>query len=206
MTTKDLDFDSNVNVKDVYEIIAEHFNEKRFSLWDWIETFLDTFQSGSLIYDIGCGPGRNIREGMVGVDNCDNFLKICQEKGKTVLKGSMTALPLESNSGVGMICIAAFHHLKTEQTRLDALMEFKRVLKSGSKIMISIWSINQGGNRKLKFEYGNNLVPWNNKGEIYQRYYYIFNIDEIKILFEKTGLKVINHFWNHGNEVFVLET
>jgi ubiquinone/menaquinone biosynthesis C-methylase UbiE len=208
MTTKDINFDSNV--KDVYEIIAEHFNEKRFSLWDWIETFLDAFPPGSLIYDIGCGPGRNIRQGMIGVDNCDNFIKICHQKGKHVLKGSMTSLPLESNTGIGMICIAAFHHLKTEKDRLETLTEFKRVLKPNSRIMISIWSIKQGvetkGNRKLKFEYGHNLVPWNNNGKIYQRYYYIFNIDEIMELFEKAGLKVINHFWNHGNEVFILET
>jgi ubiquinone/menaquinone biosynthesis C-methylase UbiE len=202
--------DIDSNVKNVYEVIAEHFNEKRFSLWDWVESFLDAFPSGSLIYDIGCGPGRNIREGMIGVDNCDNFLKICQEKGKTVLKGSMTSLPLESNSGIGMICIAAFHHLKTEQDRLLALSEFKRVLKPKSRILISIWSIKQGvetkGNRKLKFEYGHNLVPWNNKGQIYQRYYYIFKIDEIKELFEKSELKIINYFWNHGNEVFILES
>jgi ubiquinone/menaquinone biosynthesis C-methylase UbiE len=198
------------NVKDVYEIIAEHFNEKRFSLWDWVESFLDSFPVGSLVYDIGCGPGRNIRDGMIGVDNCENFLKICKEKGKKVVNGEMTSLPFESSSGIGIICIAAFHHLKTEYERLTALLEFKRVLKPQSRIMISIWSIKQGvetkGNRKLKFEYGDNLVPWNNNGKIYQRYYYIFNIEEIKELFEKSEFKLINHFWNHGNEVFILET
>ncbi len=217
MTTFTLENDFDSHVKDIYEIIAEHFNEKRFSLWDWVESFLDTFSSGSLIYDIGCGSGRNIRNGMIGVDNCDNFIKICNEKGKNVIKGSMTSLPMESNSGIGMICIAAFHHLKNEKDRLNTLSEFKRVLKPNSRIMISIWSINQinhgnnqekkiKGYRKLSFEYGDNLVPWNNNGKIYQRYYYIFKIDEIKNLFEKSGLKIINHFWNHGNEVFILES
>jgi SAM-dependent methyltransferase len=192
------------NVKEVYEIIAAHFNEKRYSKWDWIENFLDQFPSNSLVYDIGCGPGRNIRPGMIGIDNCDNFLKIANSNNKDVLKGDMTQpLPVESESGIGLICIAAFHHLVNEEDRLKALLEFKRILKVGAKIMISVWSIKQE-NPKLNFQYGDNIVPWNNHGEIYDRYYYIFKIDEIKELFERAGLTLIEHFWNHGNEIFII--
>ena len=36
--------DTEIYVKEVYEKIAEHFNDKRFSQWDWIEHFLDTFE------------------------------------------------------------------------------------------------------------------------------------------------------------------
>jgi ubiquinone/menaquinone biosynthesis C-methylase UbiE len=205
-----LNIDTNIHVKDVYEKIASQFNDKRFSQWDWIEKFLDSFPSGSLIYDVGCGPGRNIRSGMIGVDNCHNFLKICQEKNREAIYGDMISLPLDSNSGVGMICIAAFHHLYNRSDRITTLSEFKRVLKPRSRIMLSIWSFEQGpetkGNRKLKFTYGNNLVSWNSNGEIHQRYYYIFRIEEIKELFDIVGLKLIDHFWVHGNEVFILET
>ncbi len=201
---------SHEGVKDVYEIIASHFDTKRTTQWDWVETFLDKFEPNSLVYDVGCGPGRNIREGMIGVDNCENFIKICKSKNKNVVMGNMTELPLETGSGVGMICIAAFHHLNNPSDRLKALMEFKRVLKVGSRIMISVWSINQShagkGNRKLTFQYGDNIVPWNHKGTIYNRYYYIFEINEIKELFEKNGLKLIEHFWNHGNEIYILES
>ena len=196
-------------VKDVYEVIASQFDNKRYAQWDWIETFLDRFEPNSLVYDIGCGPGRNIRTGMIGVDNCENFIKICKNKNKDVILGDMTDLPLESNSGVGIICIAAFHHLNNPSDRFKALMEFKRVLKPGSHIMISVWSINQShagkGNRKLTFHYGDNLVPWNSNGVIYNRYYYIFEINEIKELFEKAELKLVDHFWNHGNEIYILE-
>jgi ubiquinone/menaquinone biosynthesis C-methylase UbiE len=198
-------------VKEVYEKIAEHFNEKRFSKWDWVEEFLDQFPTNSLVYDIGCGSGRNIRPGMIGVDNCDNFLKISNSKGKDVIKGDMINLPLDDNTGIGMICIAAFHHLSTRENRLKALLEFKRVLKIGAKIMISVWSINQTqsnenkGNRKLTFYYGDNIVPWNNNGTIYERYYYIFEDEEIKKLFQEAGLRLVKHFWNHGNEIYILQ-
>lgn len=197
-------------VKDVYEVIASNFDNKRYAQWDWIEKFLNTFKPNSLVYDVGCGPGRNIRHGMIGVDNCENFIKICKNKNKDVILGDMTDLPLESNLGVGIICIAAFHHLNNSSDRLKALMEFKRVLKLGSRIMISVWSINQShagkGNRKLTFHYGDNMVPWNNNGMIYNRYYYIFEINEIKDLFEKAELKLVDHFWNHGNEIYILES
>jgi SAM-dependent methyltransferase len=197
-------------VKEVYEVIASQFDNKRYAQWDWIETFLDRFEPNSLVYDIGCGPGRNIRQGMIGVDNCENFIKICKNKNKDVILSDMTDLHLESNSGVGMICIAAFHHLNNPSDRLKALMEFKRVLKPGSHIMISVWSINQShagkGNRKLTFHYGDNIVPWNSNGVIYNRYYYIFEINEIKELFEKAELKLVDHFWNHGNEIYILES
>jgi ubiquinone/menaquinone biosynthesis C-methylase UbiE len=120
-------------------------------------------------------------------------------------------LPLNDNTGIGMICIAAFHHLSTRENRLKALLEFKRVLKIGAKIMISIWSINQTqsnenkGNRKLTFYYGDNIVPWNNNGTIYERYYYIFEDEEIKKLFQEAGLRLVKHFWNHGNEIYILQ-
>jgi SAM-dependent methyltransferase len=198
------------NVKEVYEKIAENFSDKRYSKWDWVEEFLDQFPANSLVYDIGCGSGRNIRPGMIGIDNCDNFLKISNSNGKDVIKGDMTKLPLDDNTGIGIICIAAFHHLSTHEARMKALLEFKRVLKIGAKIMISVWSITQThnetkGNRKLNFHYGDNIVPWNNKGTIYERYYYIFENEEIKGLFQEAGIRLVKHFWNHGNEIFILQ-
>ena len=198
------------NVKDVYEIIANDFDDTRKANWNWIEDFLNQFPKKilgtSLIYDIGCGSGRNIRQGMIGIDNCHNFIKICKLKDLNVILGNMDDLPLETNSGIGLICIAAFHHLKTVELRLKTLNEFKRVLIKGSRLMISVWSINQGSHKKLKFVYGDNLVPWTKHGQTHQRYYYIFKNEEILELFEKVGLKLISHQWNHGNEIFILET
>ena len=209
-------FDPDANVKDVYEIIANEFDDKRQTQWDWIESFLDQYQPGTLLYDIGCGSGRNIRPGMIGVDNCENFLKICREKDKDVILGQMTKIPVGSNSGFGLICIAAFHHLKTPQERITALKEFKRVLKNKSRMLISVWSIdqthqikskNQTPKSKLQFHYGDNLVPWTKPGKhTLMRYYYIFRQEELEDLFNEVGLKIINHFWNHGNEIYVLET
>jgi len=224
--------DEYVGVLDVYEKIASQFDNTRQSRWDWIETFLDEekLKGNEKIYDIGCGSGRNIRKenGMIGIDNCQKFIEICSKKGLDVILGEMTNLPLQSNSGDGIISIASFHHLKTHETRLKTLLEFNRVIKPKSRILLSVWSIKQlekddnnnntknkknntknkkNKGKELNFHYGDNLVPWKDKEKemTYYRYYYIFRMEEILELFNLAGLNLISHFWNHGNEIFILE-
>ena len=88
-----------------------------------------------------------------------------------------------------------------------------RVLKPGGKILISVWSKNQPKKTKRVFEnYGVNLVPWKkpnikqNVGEdVKMRFYYIFKIEELLELFDKVGLSVLEHKWECGNEVFILQ-
>ena len=57
--------------------------------------------------------------------------------------------------------------------------------------------------KKIK-KYGDNLSR-NKNGKIYDRYYYIFKVDEIIRLFNQTGWKVISHTWEYGNEVFIIK-
>ena len=104
-----------------------------------------------------------------------------------------------------ILCIAVFHHLSNYENRLNALFEMKRLLKPNGKILLSVWSINQPSKTRRTFNnYGNNIVLWDNNGKIYERYYYIFQIDELKNLFKKTGLTIIKHEYNCGNEIFTL--
>lgn len=201
------------NVVGVYNEIAHHFKDTRAYKWHWIETFMKQYEdTTSVIYDIGCGSGRNLRTptqttmNMIGVDNCDAFIDMCRDEGKTVVKGCMTKIPLESSSGDAVICIAAFHHLVIQERRIQALQEMKRILKPHSKILISVWSIIQPKKTRRTFAYGDNLVPWNKDGVIYQRYYYIFTITELEELFTNAGLKIVDHNWDCGNEVYILET
>ncbi len=197
-------------VKNVYEQIATQFSDKRFNQWDWIEKFINNFNHNETLLDIGCGNGRNMKNNnynFYGLDNCENFIKICQDQNLKVKLSDMTKLPFENNTFDGIISIASFHHLSTIERRIECLKEMKRVLKLNGKILLSVWSINQTHNNKLnnKFKYGDNIVPWkNNKGEIIgDRYYYIFTLEEISKLLE-TSFKIVSHDWIHGNEVFVL--
>ena len=195
-------------VKNVYEKIAQRFNHSRAYKWNWIETFLQKLNKNSLVYDIGCGSGRNMMyEGLnfIGIDNCQNFIKICQTKNLNVINANSINIPLENNSADAIICIAMFHQLSNNENRINTLLEMKRLIKPSCKILLSVWSINQPPKTKRIFKrYGNNIVDWNNYGTIYERFYYIFKIDEIKKLFKTANLLLLEHFYDCGNEIFVL--
>ena len=95
-------------VKDVYENIAQRFNHTRAYKWCWIDEFLSKLAPNSNVYDLGCGNGRNMNFKdlkFIGVDNCTNFIKICQEKNLDVINCNILNIPLESNSADAIICI-----------------------------------------------------------------------------------------------------
>tara|TARA_B110000444_G_scaffold42817_4_gene38720 strand:- start:13814 stop:14434 length:621 start_codon:yes stop_codon:yes gene_type:complete len=198
----------NNNVRNIYQNIAEHFNDTRVYKWKWVVDFLDKFKDDNLILDLGCGNGRNMVHNninFIGFDNCDKFINICKDKGLEVYNSNITQINMKSELADGIICIAVFHHLSTIEHRIESLKEMKRLLKPGGKILISVWSINQPVNSRRHFNnFGNNIVTWNSFGTNYERFYYIFEPDEIKQLFKSSGLNLISHKLDYGNEIFTL--
>ncbi len=197
-------------VKNVYETIAQNFSDKRYIIWDWIEEFINTFPKSSYILDIGCGNGRNMMNSdynFIGIDNCYNFTNIAKNKNLNIILSDMTYLPFANNTFNAIISIASFHHLSNINRRRECLSEMRRVLKVNGKILLSVWSINQSHNKKLKdqFEYGDNMVPFydNKKNNLGNRYYYIFEINELKSLLLEFFI-IEHHYWKHGNEIFIL--
>ena len=72
------------NVKKIYDIIAPEFNKTRGYYLKPISEFIHNLPKQSLIYDIGCGNGRNMTYAdynFIGIDNCEGFVKICNDKG-----------------------------------------------------------------------------------------------------------------------------
>ena len=197
-------------VEIVYDKIASEFSNTRANQWPFIDRFMETVPKGNKILDIGCGNGRNMcypDYEFSGVDISSEFVKICCDRGLDVKKGTMTELPFENNSFDVILSIASFHHLNNESNRNKALQEMKRVLQPGGIVLLYVWSKNQPRKTKRTFEnYGDVLVPWkSNDGKIYNRYYYIFQIEEIKELIEKNGFVIQKHTWDYGNEIFVLK-
>ena len=104
-----------------------------------------------------------------------------------------------------ILSIASFHHLKTVERRQKALGEMHRILKIGGKVLLSVWSIEQPKKTRRVFnKYGDTMVPWNQRGKIFIRYYYIFMIDELRNMILDAGFFIESHTWNCGNEVFEL--
>jgi alkylated DNA repair protein alkB family protein 8 len=193
------------------EEIATHFDNSRHYKWKWVNTFLNELRKDATVYDIGCGNGRNMANNnaknlnFIGIDNCENFIKICKAKNLNVHYGNIIAIPCPSASADALICIAVFHHLESKEHRVKALLEMKRLLKPNGKILLSVWSINQPPKTRRCFNtYGNNIVLWNKFGKIYERFYYIYKLDELKQLFNLCGLTITNYDYDCGNEIFTL--
>jgi len=193
------------NVKNVYDIIAPEFNQTRGYYWQPISDFINELPNNSLIYDIGCGNGRNMtytNHRFIGIDNCQKFVDICKNKGLDAICNNMTDIHLQTDSADFIICVASFHHLANKENRIKSLLEMKRLIKPGGKILITIWSKIQPKKTRVNFDnYGDNIVYWKNK---HPRYYYIFAIDEITKLFNEAGLHIESHQYDCGNEVFII--
>ena len=192
-------------VKQIYEYIASEFNVTRAYKWNWITDFINSLPKNSLIYDIGCGSGRNMdypNYQFIGFDNCLSFIELCRNKGLKAYYSEITDIKIRDNSADALICIATFHHLSTHENRIKALQELKRIVKINGKILLSVWAKEQPKKTRITFdEYGDNIVYWKKK---YPRYYYIFELDELKLLINEVGLNINNEFYDCGNNVFIL--
>lgn len=49
------------NVHKVYNEIAKHFSETRHSPWPQVNEFIQQFEMGSVLVDIGCGNGKYLQ-------------------------------------------------------------------------------------------------------------------------------------------------
>jgi len=197
----------NIHVKDVYNEIAGHFDKTRAYTWSWIVDFLESTELKSNVLDIGCGSGRNMKfenRQFTGIDVSSSFVDICRKKELEAYEMDMCELDFPDKSFDNIICVASFHHLATDERRLQALKEMKRVCRG--KILLSVWSIKQPKKTRVTFDsYGDTMVPWVNQKLKYNRYYYIFETQELTDIFEEVGFNVVSHLWDCGNEVFVLE-
>ena len=200
----------------VYNNIAKEFKRTRHYKWSWITEFFNNISCNSnlkqKVLDIGCGSGRNISAyqsnniEIKGIDNSNEFIKLCKSDGLDAVLSDMTNLPFSDSEFDHIISIASFHHLTNISDRIKCLKEMRRVLKPNGLILLSVWSKNQPAKTKRVFNHwGDTNVPWKSiSGEIYQRYYYIFKIPELETLFNQF-FDIVDYKWDCGNEIFILK-
>jgi len=204
-----------LTVQQSYDTIAKYFSVTRVFTWKWTDNFVNNLNNNSLILDIGSGNGRNTNycnHIIFGLDISFEQLKMKINKINNFdCHANMINLPYKYNSFDSIISIASFHHLSTIEERHKCLKEMKRIIKPNGKILLSVWSIKQPIKTKRIFNnYGDTIVNWNtnkkdknNQCIIIPRYYYIFEINEIKNLLEEYFI-IDKYYWDCGNEIFEL--
>ena len=166
----------------------------------------------SKVSDVGCGNGRNCLErrnelNYTGFEIVDNFIEISRSKGIRVIKSNILDIKSPDDIYDYTMCIAVIHHLDSEERRIKSIQELIRITKPGGKILIYVWAKEQE-----KFShYKNNsiMVPWKvvKTGEVYDRFYYLFENAELETLVEKsnTDVKIIESGYQRDNYYVIIQ-
>jgi ubiquinone/menaquinone biosynthesis C-methylase UbiE len=194
--------DETEYVTKVYDIIAPHFDLTRGYLWKGVKDYLRKIEPGSSILDAGCGNGKNMlsKFAFTGLDSSIELAKIARNKtGFKVDIGSVTEMPYPDESFDHVICIAVIHHLNSDERRIKSIAEIARVMKKNGTGLISVWELTIGDDIRGQ---KNGLVKWTNQSKTgtYQRYYHLFEKNELESLANKVpGITITNSFWEHDN-------
>jgi SAM-dependent methyltransferase len=200
------------NVKLVYEVIANHFSQTRFSVWSNVKEFIDLFKKNELIADIGCGNGKNMfRDDLnyIGIDFCKSFINICNNNinntNKQFILGNILNIPIRNNSCDGVISVAVIHHLSTFNLRKKAVEELIRITKPAGKILIEVWAFENS-----KYKTQDTMINWthrqkNIKPKKYERYYHLFIKDELLDLIPNNLVEITKQYNIYNNWVIELK-
>jgi cyclopropane fatty-acyl-phospholipid synthase-like methyltransferase len=98
-----------------YSSIAKDFSSTRFKVWPVVKDFIDKINPDSINIELGCGNGKNMlyckekNIPIVGVDNCKEFVDICNERDLDVkLDNIQNITSYESSTYDNILCIAVF--------------------------------------------------------------------------------------------------
>jgi len=192
--------------EEVWDKIARNWKENRTLPIKEAEEFLRN-KKGKVL-DLGCGSGRNITKDsnkeFYGVDFSNEMIEAATEdikanKAKAKLfKANAWELPFKDNYFDSAIFIATLHCIPSEENREKSLQELKRVLKPGSRALVTVWDKNQErfNNPNTKSSAPPKFIgekeaylPWG-AGDFpdrqeFLRYYYLYDKEEIAKLLEK---------------------
>ncbi|NQZ84498.1 MAG: class I SAM-dependent methyltransferase [Nanoarchaeales archaeon] len=220
--------DYNKINEETYNKIFENWETKRSYFWKPVVDFVESFSNKNIsklqFLDLGCGGGRHLqlaeqigfsKSNLIGSDISSGQLKTVTSKGFIAVQCDFTSIPLDTDSFDAIVCIAAFHHLLDKNLQQKALLEFKRILnKNGGRILISNWFPEkeyvkkQIEKKKFNFDQGDDKkvrVTYFLDGERLDRYYYLFDEDELDNLLRDAGFKIISKEHFRGNLYHILE-
>lgn len=205
-------------VQDVYEKIADEFDQSRYNIWPSVQKFLDnipkkTKQSPPLkLLEVGSGNGKNlayIQENLPhisaeGCDMCQKFVDIARRKELKCIRANNLNLPYEDDTFDYVLSVAVIHHFSTVERRMEAIRELLRVLKKGGQLFIQVWAFEQPAESKKSFQTQDELVSWKGKED---RYYHLYKKGDLEKEINDTKINcvILNSDYDYGNWICTIK-
>ena len=216
------------SIPEVYDLIAESFDSKRRHPWKEVIQFIKQLPTTSRILDLGCGNARHTRVMLernfevIGLDISYRILQTAKENELSSVKDKLTSLinsdarvlPFRNEVFDHVIMIAVIHHFESIDDRVKILQEIKRILTENGTCLISTWLKTHPRFQKedlselVKSGKQDILVPWTlANGKKINRYYYLFEKEELEELVLQLGFKILNsEISNHNLFLSVKKT
>lgn len=178
-----------------YERTAREYARGPLTDWRKVRPLAEHFSKhlpGKRVLDIGCGPGRDAKYfsgigfDVTAIDLTKRFLAMARKhapKAK-VLRMDMRQLTFPARSFDGIWAMASFLHIPKRQGR-ETLMGFKRVLKLGGLLFISV-KLGKGEEAISKKKYGGSV---RNHGGI--KFFAYYSKPELLKLLRSCGFTII---------------
>jgi len=185
-----------MNQQKIWNSIAEDWSRFRVKTVEEVKDFLKN-KKGKIL-DLGCGTGRNftkVKGTIYGVDFSEEMIKYAKINAKEkhikveVLISSLGKLSFADNYFDSAIYIASLHCVVSKEERENSLKELFRVLKPEGEALITVWSKNHG---KLINLPKDATIEWKTKTRKLNRYYYIYDKEELRKLLKNTGFKIVS--------------
>ncbi len=149
-----------------YDLITGEFARRtatvRQYVVDHVETLTSRLPAGSVVADIGCGPGhelRLLRERLVRVIGLDLSIgQLRSSKLPAVVQADMRYLPLRTASVDAIWCQAALLHIPRNSVP-HVLDEFARIIRAGGGLYMSV-AEGTGEGFEVASNYGSDRQRW----------------------------------------------
>lgn len=198
------------NQKNIWDSIANEWNEFRVKNSAKQGRHVKNFLEGKTgkILDLGSGSGKHLTKINNGKMYLLDFSReminlarknaLAEEIDAEFYVSSMEDLPFQDNFFDYAIVESSLHCLPKEKHK-QAVQELFRVLKPKGRAEISVWNKNS---KRFKNSSKEKYVAWRDKGK---RYYYLFEPEEIYLLFKKEGFKIVKKEEPQRMIIFIVE-
>lgn len=204
MKNKHITFEQKY-VHDFYNLTAIEFNKTRQKPLPIVSKFIESLPKYSLIADVGCGNGRNMKidknKITIGLEKSRELAKITKKKNNEILLGDNICLPFRDNAYDAVLSIAVIQHFSSHERRMKAISEIIRITNINGLIMLSVWLKNNDKQKDV-------IIPWydTSKNININKYFYLFDNNELETMIKEfKNVVIIDTIYEYDNYYMIIK-